>query len=85
LEHLTQMEQSARAARQIVQDAVIKIDVNRTVQPPVAREMIIRVLRAAGNEGLTRAEIMAGFTPTMVLKCLLIRRRPRYYGCEVQV
>jgi hypothetical protein len=61
LQHLTQMEQSARAARQLVQDAVSKIDGNRTAaQPPVAREMIIRALREGANQGLTRAEIMSG-------------------------
>ena len=60
LQHLTQMEQSARAARQLVQDAVTKIDGNRTAHPPVAREMIIRALREGANQGLTRAEIMSG-------------------------
>jgi hypothetical protein len=60
LQHLTQMEQSARAARQLVQDAVSKIDGNRAAQPPVARDMIIRALREGANQGLTRAEIMSG-------------------------
>jgi hypothetical protein len=60
LEHLNHMEQSARAARQLVHDAVVKIDGNRAVQPPVAREMIIRVLRDGQNQGLTRSEIMSG-------------------------
>ena len=54
LEHLTQMEQSVRVARELVQDAVSRIDRNRSVRPPTAREMIIRVLREEGAEGLSR-------------------------------
>src|SRR5438270_9417613 len=54
------MEQSARVACQLVRDAVIKIDGDRTIQPPVARTMIIRVLREEGNQGTTRAEIISG-------------------------
>ena len=60
LEHLTQMEHSARAARAIIQNAMAEIETNRTERLPVAREMIIAVLRASGNEGLSRSEIMAG-------------------------
>ena len=60
LEHLKQMEKSARAAREIVQDAVAEIDVDITRRGrPVAREMIITALRAADNQGLSRAEILA--------------------------
>jgi hypothetical protein len=59
LEHLTQMEQSVRAARAIVQNAVAEIKTNRTERLPVARDMIIAVLRASENEGLSRSEIMA--------------------------
>jgi hypothetical protein len=60
LEHLTQMEHSARAARAIIQNAMAEIETNRTERLPVAREMIIAVLQASGNEGLSRSEIMAG-------------------------
>jgi hypothetical protein len=59
LVELTQMEQSARTARQLVHDAVIKIDGNRMAAPPVAREMIFRVLRDDGD-GLDRAAIISG-------------------------
>ena len=60
LEHLTQMEHSARAARAIIKDAMAEIATNRTERLPVAREMIIAVLRASGNEGLSRSEVIAG-------------------------
>ena len=59
LEHLTQMERSAQAARAIVQIAVNEIDANRSQRLPVARDMIIAVMRAAGNVGLSRSDIIA--------------------------
>jgi hypothetical protein len=59
-EHLIQMEKSARAAREIVQSAISEIDATRTAQLPTARVMISVILHAAGNQGLTRSDIMAG-------------------------
>jgi hypothetical protein len=59
LERLTQMEESAREARSLVEDAVRQIDANRTEPLPVAREMIVSVIEAAGDVGLERNEIIA--------------------------
>lgn len=59
LEYLIQMERSARTARAIVQDAIKKLDRSGTAHPPITRDMIIAVMRAAHNEGLSRADIMA--------------------------
>jgi hypothetical protein len=59
LDHLTRMEESARAARFLVQDAANRIDANRTEPLPVTRDMIAAVMREAGNPGLARSEIMA--------------------------
>ena len=59
LQHLQQMEQSSRAARVVVEDAVAQIDANRTERLPHTRDMIAAVLRAAGNTGLSRAKIIA--------------------------
>jgi hypothetical protein len=58
LQHLQQMEQSARAARVVVEDAVAQIDANRTERLPPTRDMIAAVLRVAGKTGLARSEII---------------------------
>ena len=58
-ERLRQIEESAREASFLVQDAVRRIDANRTEPLPVMREMIIAVIQAAGNIGLDRSEIIA--------------------------
>jgi hypothetical protein len=59
LHRLRQMEESAREARSLVQDAVRQIDANRIEPLPVTREMIVSVIEAAGSVGLERNEIIA--------------------------
>jgi hypothetical protein len=59
LVHLQEMEDSARAARALVQAAVVQIDANRTERLPPARDMIVAVLQPAGAGGLARTEIIA--------------------------
>jgi hypothetical protein len=67
-ERLTQMaaiaralEENARAAAAIIQSALDQIDSTRTEPLPVTREIILEVLRAAGNgaAALARADIIA--------------------------
>jgi DNA-binding CsgD family transcriptional regulator len=58
LERLRQIEESARAAVWLVQNEVRRIDANRTEPLPATREMIVSVIKAAGNVGLARAEII---------------------------
>jgi hypothetical protein len=59
LDQLTQIEESFRAARELVQDTVYQIDANRTEPLPVTRDMIVAVMREAGNPGLARSDIIA--------------------------
>ena len=60
LAHMEQSVSSAQAACAILQAQIAEIDANRTEPLPVARKMIIAVVTAAGNRGLTRAEIISG-------------------------
>jgi hypothetical protein len=59
LERLTQMEESARSARDLVQTEIYRLDATRSQPLPVTRDMIVTVMRAARNTGLTRADIIA--------------------------
>jgi len=67
VEHLTQMEESARShwestrsALGAAQSALDHIDTTRSEPLPVTREMILEVLRAAGADAaLARADIIA--------------------------
>jgi hypothetical protein len=59
LQRLQQMGESVHAAAVVVQDAVDQIDANRTERLPPTRDMIATVLRAGGNTGLPRSEIIA--------------------------
>jgi hypothetical protein len=59
LEQLVQMEASAHSARALVQNEIYRLDMSRNTPLPVTRDMITAAMRAAGNSGLTRSEIIA--------------------------
>jgi hypothetical protein len=60
LDHMKRSVQSGQIACAILEAQIREIDANRTEPLPVAREMITAVIEAAGNRGLTRADIISG-------------------------
>lgn len=78
LEHLKQMENSARSACALVQHEISRIDATRSEPLPRTREMIASVMHAAGDPGLRRSDIIAhvrrdygiALTPNNATTCL---------------
>jgi hypothetical protein len=83
LEHLAEMEKSARSARELIQSEIWRLDATRSKPLPRTRDMIAAVMRAAGNVGLARSDIIAAvdrdygvlLAPNNATTCLLRMRR----------
>jgi hypothetical protein len=58
LERLNQLQESLRSTCEFVQSEVWRLDATRSKRLPT-RDMIAAVMRATGNDGRTRADIIA--------------------------
>jgi hypothetical protein len=59
LSHFERWGEATRSMYSLLQAELHRLDMNRTKRLPLTRDMIAAVMRAAGNVGLARSEIVA--------------------------